>query len=621
MTGVANWLNQGAALPLALIGLPLLGGVIAWLLGKRYALQVAAVLVFGLANIFLSLALFLGGGADVTLPFAGYGFEGHFVAGGMSSVLLVFTSVVAFLLARYSVSYFKGDTRGGVFLLFYFVSIGFVNGALLSSNLPVMLVFWEGLLVCMGVLLLLGNLEKPRAAIKMLWISGVADLLLMLGVIVTIRVSGQSDIAAMGRLPVEGLGAYGCALMLLGAMGKAGAMPFHSWIPLAAEDASSPFLAVFPGSLEKILGIGLSIQIVTRIYDVRPGSAMSTLVLVIGAVTLLFGVSMALIQKDMKRLLSYHAISQVGYMLLGVGSCLPVGMVAALFHMMNNALYKSGLFLTAGAIERRTGTTDLRHVGGLGRAMPVTMTCFVIFGLSISGFPGFNGFFSKELVFDAALESGVVYYIVALVGAVMTAISFLKLGGAAFFGTLRLPRGIKQVREVRAGMYLPAVVLAALCVFFGAGNRLVDQWLFQPALGLTESFAGWPENWVLVALSVAALLLALADHLYGRKKTGGALGSADHIHHAPGLRQAYALAETGKLDPYNWLVAAVGGFSRVCQWVENGVSWVYDKGVPGLIGGASKLLHRGVNGSLTRYLLLAVAGFAGVLILFLLILL
>jgi len=473
----------------------------------------------------------------------------------------------------------------------------------------------------MTVLLLLGNLEKPRAALKMLWISGVADLLLMLGVIVTIRVSGQSDLAAIGRLPVEGLGAVGCVLMLLGAMGKAGAMPFHSWIPLAAEDAASPFLALFPGSFEKILGIGLSIRIVYQIYDVQPGSPVSTFVLVVGAVTLLFGVSMALVQKDMKRLLSYHAISQVGYMLLGVGSCLPIGMVAALFHMVNNALYKSGLFLTAGAIERRTGTTDLKHVGGLGRSMPVTMVCFILFGLSIAGFPGTNGFFSKELVFDAALESGVVYYIIALFGAVLTAISFLKLGGAAFFGTLHLPKGVKQVKEVRAGMYLPAVVLAALCVFFGFGNKLVETWLFQPALGLTESFAGWPENWVLVALSVAALLLALADHLYGLKKTGSALNSADHIHFAPGLKQVYALAEAGKLDPYNWLVAAVNGFSRACQWVENGVSWVYDKGVPGLVGGASKLLHRSVNGSLTRYLLLAVAGVACVLILFLLMML
>ena len=620
MTAVANWFDQGAALPLALIALPILGGLVVWLLRKRYALSVAAVLAFGFANVFLSVALYLGGGADVTLPFAGYGFEGHFVAAGMSSVLLMFTSVVAFLLARYCVTYYKGDKRGGTFLLFLFLSVGFVNGALLSSNLPVMLVFWEGLLVCMTALLLLGNLENPRAAIKMLWISGIADLLLMLGVIMTIRVSGQSDLAALNRLPVEGLGAWGCALMLLGAMGKAGAMPFHSWIPLAAEDASSPFLAVFPGAFEKILGIGLSIRIVSQIYDVQPGSAMSTLVLVVGAVTLLFGVSMALIQKDMKRLLSYHAISQVGYMLLGVGSCLPVGMVAALFHMMNNALYKSGLFLTAGAIERRTGTTDLRHVGGLGRAMPVTMVCFIVFGLAISGFPGFNGFFSKELVFDAALESGVGYYIVALVGAVLTAISFLKLGGAAFFGTLHLPKGVRQVKEVRAGLYLPAAVLAALCVLFGAANKLAETWLFQPALGLTESFAGWPENWLLVALSAAALLLALADHLYGRRKAGSALASADHIHYAPGLKQIYALAEAGKLDPYNWLVAAVGGFSRACQWLENGVSWVYDKGVPGLVGGASKLLHRGVNGSLTRYLLLAIAGLAGVIITFLLML-
>lgn len=621
MTGVANWLNQGATLPLALIALPILGGILLWLLNRRSTLSIAAVLVIGLANVFFCLALFLGGGADVTLPFAGYGFEGHFVARGMSSVLLVFTSVITFLLARYCVTYYKGDKRGGVFLLFFFVSIGFANGALLSSNLPVMLVFWEGLMACMAALLLLGNLAQPRAALKMIWISGVADLLLMLGVIITIRVSGQSDLAAIGHLPVEGLGAAGCALMLLGAMGKAGAMPFHSWIPLAAQDAASPFLALFPGSLEKILGIGLSIRIVSQIYDVQPGSAMSTFVLVVGAATLFFGVSMALVQKDMKRLLAYHAISQVGYMLLGVGSCLPVGMVAALFHMMNNALYKSGLFLTAGAIERRTGTTDLKHVGGLGRAMPVTMVCFIVFGLSIAGFPGTNGFFSKELVFDAALESGVVYYIVALVGAVLTAISFLKLGGAAFFGTPHLPKGVKQVKEVRAGMYLPAAVLAALCVFFGLGSKLVETWLFQPALGLKESFAGWPENWLLVALSVAALLLALADHLYGRRKTGSALASADHIHYAPGVKQVYALAEAGKLDPYNWLVAAVNGFSRACQWLEDGVSWVYDKGVPGLVGGASKLLHRGVNGSLTRYLLLAVAGLGCVLILFLLMLL
>lgn len=621
MASVCAWLGLGANLPLLLVGLPILGGLIVWLLKRHYTAQIAAVLFFGFANIFLCLALYLGGGVSVSLPFAGYGFEARFVSNGLSAVLPLFSSVVAFLLARYSVTFYRGKKEGGLFLLFLFVSVAFVNGALLSDNLPVMLVFWEGLLLSMSALLLLGNMQKPRAAIKMLWISGVADLLLMLGVIITIHVSGQSNISAISRLPVEGVGAAGCVLMLLGALGKAGAVPFHSWIPLAAEDAQSPFLALFPASLEKILGIGLAIRIVTQLYDVQPGSAVSTFVMIVGAATLFIGVAMALIQKDMKKLLSYHAISQVGYMILGVGSALPVGIVGALFHMINHVLYKSGLFLTAGAIEKRTGTTDLRHIGGLGRLMPITAACFVVFGLAISGFPGLNGFFSKELVFDAALESSVIYYIVALVGAAMTAISFLKLGGAAFFGKLSLPQGVKHVKEAPVGMTLPAIVLALLCVLLGVFNALAHSILLQPALGYTESFSGWPKSWILVALSIAALAFALLDHLYGRKKTGSALKSADHIHYAPGAKQVYALAEAGKLDPYNWLTAAVGGFSRACMWIEKGVSWVYDKGVPGLIRGVSSLLHRGVNGSLTRYLALAAAGLVCIAVLFLIVLL
>ena len=165
------------------------------------------------------------------------------------------------------------------------------------------------------------------------------------------------------------------------------------------------------------------------------------------------------------------------------------------------------------------------------------------------------------------------------------------------------------------------MALAALCLFFGVGSGVAHTFLLQPALGQAESFAGWPQNGLLVALSCGALLLALFDHLCGFRKSGSALGSADHIHNAPVLKQCYSLAEAGKLDPYNWLTAAIGGFSRACRWVESGVSWVYDKGVPNLIGGLAKLLHREVNGSLTRYLALAMAGLACVLVIFLIVLL
>ena len=203
----------------------------------------------------------------------------------------------------------------------------------------------------------------------------------------------------------------------------------------------------------------------------------------------------------------------------------------------------------------------------------------------------------------------------------MTAISFLKLGGAAFFGKLSLPQGVKHVKRAPLGMALPAVVLALLCVLMGVFNRVAHTVLLQPALGYSESFGGWPASPLLVALAIAALLLALFDHLYGRRRSGDALHSADHIHYAPVAKQIYAVAEAGKLDPYNWLTAGVGGFSRLCMAIEKGVSWVYDKGVPGLVRGASSLLHRAANGSLTRYLALAAAGLVCVAILFLIILL
>ncbi len=136
--------------------------------------------------------------------------------------------------------------------------------------------------------------------------------------------------------------------------------------------------------------------------------------MIIGAATILFAVMMALIQKDFKKLLSYHAISQVGYMILGIGTGLPAGIVGGLFHMINHAMYKSCLFLTGGSVEKQAGTTDLKKLGGIGRLMPVTFICFIIAAAAISGVPPLNGFFSKELVYDGALERHWIFYAAAL---------------------------------------------------------------------------------------------------------------------------------------------------------------------------------------------------------------
>ena len=193
---------------------------------------------------------------------------------------------------------------------------------------------------------------------------------------------------------------------------------------------------------------------------------------------------MALIQKDFKRLLSYHAISQVGYIILGIGTALPVGIIGGLFHMFNNAVYKSCLFYTAGSVERQAGTTDLKSLSGLGRQMPVTMITFLVAAASIAGVPLTNGFFSKEMIFDGALESGFVFYLAALVGAFFTALSFLKLGHAAFFGKPK--KTLAKVKEAPLPMLAPMIVLAAACLAMAALQAPITG-------GLTEAVFAVPK--------------------------------------------------------------------------------------------------------------------------------
>ncbi|HWQ58928.1 MAG TPA: proton-conducting transporter membrane subunit [Clostridia bacterium] len=620
---VCDFLNDPVRLLLALCLMPVLGGGLAWLARGKHqnALRMLVVLLFGAADFLAALALFLGGGASGVLAFGTEGLALTFAVSGLSSLMLLFASFMFLAVAVYAASWFRKKEGSGLYLLLLFVSLGMVNGALMSDNLGILLFFWEGLLCTLFGILLIGRRDNPKTAIKALALSGTADLIMMLGIVTTAHVAGTLNMSGISHLPIRGLGALGCACMLLGAMGKAGAMPFHSWIPDAATDAPAPFLAAFPGSLEKIAGIYLMARIVGDLYAVRPGSGMSLFAMIIGAATLFFGVAMALIQKDMKRLLSYHAISQVGYMILGIGTGLAVGIMGGVFHMMNHVLYKSGLFITAGAVEDQTGTTDLHKIGGLGRVMPATAACFIVCALSIAGFPGFNGFFSKELIFDAALESGAAFYVVALLGAFMTAASFLKLGGAAFFGKVRLPQNHRGAKEAPAGILVPALVLSAMCVFFGAYNAFPLDRLIGPALGSHEAFGGWPHSTALVLISCAALVLALVDHLYGRKRDGGALQAADHIHYAPGVRQCYALAERGKLDPYFFLMAAANGFSAACVWVEKGVSYLYDKAIPALVTGAGRALRAFWNGSVSRYLVIAAVGVACILAIFLAVLL
>ncbi|MFA6549499.1 MAG: proton-conducting transporter membrane subunit, partial [Candidatus Margulisiibacteriota bacterium] len=371
-------------------------------------------------------------------------------------------------------------------------------------------------------------------------------------------------------------------------------------------DAPLPFMALFPAALEKLIGIYFLTRLALEMFKLSPASWVSFLMMAIGAITILLAVMMALVQKDYKKLLSYHAISQVGYMILGIGTALPIGIIGGLFHMFNNALYKSCLFLTGGAVEKETGTSDITQLGGLLRAMPITAACFMVAAASISGVPPFNGFFSKELLYDGALERGFVFYLAAVTGSFFTAASFLKLGHAVYFGKTQ-----KQGKEAPWPMLLPMLVLAAICILFGVCNYIpID--LIKPIFKAKVHVPGL--NWMLTSITLLVLLGAVANHIFGVKRAGKASGASDHIHYAPGLSYVYDKAERRWFDPYVIGMWLTGILCVILKVIDRMIDWFYEVFITRLTAACSWLLRRAHNGDFSFYIVWSLVGAAVVLL-------
>jgi len=547
-------------------------------------------------NLIMAITLF-GKEASFSLPWTGFGLDFSFRLYQFSSFILLASAGFSFLIVLYCLAFMKGRPNLKKFFAFLLITVAMVNGAVLANNLLLMLFFWEGLLATTFVMILSGGKNAFSAATKALIIGGVADLLMTLGILMIGWQAGTFTMTSI-NLPMTFWGGFAFVLVMIGAIAKAGSMPFHTWIPDAALAAPLPFMAFLPAALEKLLGIYFLARISLDLFQFVSGSSMSILMMSVGAITILLAVMMALIQKDFKKLLSYHAISQVGYMILGIGTALPVGIVGGLFHMINHAMYKSTLFLTGGSVEKQAGTTNLEEISGLGRKMPITFICFIIAAAAISGVPPLNGFFSKELIFDGALESGTIFYIAALLGAFLTAASFLKLGHAAFLG--KPVKDISNVKEANWMMLIPMIVIASLCVLFGVYNPLPLNNLIQPILGERMAglnYSGLPHSWILVAISVVVLLLALANHIFGVKKTKRGLGAVDHIHYAPGLKQMYVWAEKRYFDPYDLSRYIVKVLAKVLYAIDRAIDWFYDTFCVWVVTSLSKVLKKMYSGN------------------------
>ena len=602
--------------------LPVLGpavlAVVLLLLPRTLRLVRDVLAVGGAAAlVYEAFALFAVKDLRFTVPWLGLGIDFDLRLYHFSGFILIALAGFLLLITLYTTVKMKDAPRGREFMAYIFLTAAFANGAALANNFVPLVFFWEGLLVTLyGLITIGGRPTSGRTAVKALLISGFCDFSMILGIGLLWTVAGT---ATMSEISVEptGLAAAAFVLMMIGAAGKAGAMPFHTWIPDAAVDAPVTFMAFLPAAFEKLLGIYLLARISLDFFKIRPGSAMSILLMIVGAVTIVLAVLMALVQKDLKRLLSYHAVSQVGYMVLGIGTAIPIGIAGGLFHMINHAMYKSGLFLSAGSVEHRAGTTDLKKLGGLRRDMPLTAFGFTVCALAISGVWPLNGFVSKEMVFHGAIETGyTVFAIAAWVGAVFTFASFLKAGHAVFFG--ERTREVPKVRESQPAMVLPILVLAGLCILFGVYNKLPLTLFIQPILG-GHAEAGTHLDFTshaldvfnMVALiSIGCLVLAFLLHRHGFLKGGRkAHLASEPIHRLPGMHQLYDLAERRVFDPYEQGVKVLHGLSMVLfKAVDRPLDFVYEKIVTVTGSKFTGILKKAHNGHYANYLAWCLAG-------------
>lgn len=560
------------------------------------------------ANIFLQPQMelswaWLGAGVTFTLK-----------ADNLSAFLLLAVSLFSAAISVYSFSLpNKGQSKWFFFNLL--MTQAFAAGAALADNMVAMLFFWEGLLVFLYTFIALSqdNKAAKRTAMKAFLINGVTDLCLLVGITITGYIAGTMSMSeiAHNKLTLDyGWSVFAYVLLLIGAVSKAGAFPFHTWIPDAATDSSAPFMAYIPAAIDKLLGIYFLAR--ASVYLFQLNNTMSLVLMTLGAVTILVAVMMAFVQKDYKRLLSYHAVSQTGYMILGIGTLNPVGIAGGLFHMINHATYKSCLFMTAGSVERQAGSTDLSKLGGLFRAMPLTGLCFIIAAAAISGIAPLNGFFSKELVYKGALDTGYTWFFVAAeIGSFLTLASFLKLGHSVFFG--ERPEGLKDVKEAPFSMLLPMTVLAGICVAFGFGARLPIENFISPALAALNIEHGMLSGFhadKLYFISVIVILAAVVNHLLGLAAGGGKASKAsDHIHYAPVLKETYELADRRAFDIYELgMDKAVPAVSKALFKADRAFDWLIDTlptSVAGFFSGASARFH---NGSYPLYMALTLAG-------------
>jgi len=506
-------------IPLGIVALPILGFALIIFFGKKLPLKGASVGISALGVSFLlSLWCFIHmqcAPADTAynfnldwVVFGNFTVTLGFLIDRFSATMMLTVSLVAWLIHIYSVGYMHGDRRFTTYFAYLGLFTTSMLGIVTANNFFQVFIFWE--LVGLSSYLLIGFWYEKKSAAdagkKAFIVNRIGDFGFLVGIFALFAGLGTFSFqeifsAAEGAVhnpalyPILAVGAFG---VLCGAVGKSAQLPLHVWLPDAMEGPTPVSALIHAATM-----VAAGVYLVARCFPLF--SAVPNVAEVVawtGGLTAIFSATIAIVQVDIKRVLAYSTVSQLGFMMMaaGVGSD-----TAAIFHLTTHAFFKALLFLGAGSVIYALHTNDLREMGGLYKKMKTTAITFIVGGLALAGFPPFSGFFSKDEILASAWESGhYALFVIAAITAFLTALYTFRLIFLAFFG--KESEAASRAHESPKVMTVPLVVLG----FFA----LVAGWIAIPGLG--KGFAGLAHthhhgqpNWMLMGVSVLIVTMGI----------------------------------------------------------------------------------------------------------------
>ncbi|GIQ70867.1 NADH-quinone oxidoreductase subunit L [Xylanibacillus composti] len=528
-----------------------------------------------------------------------------FEVNNLNTLMLVVVTLVSFLVNLYSLGYMKEDERINTFFAYVSLFTFSMLGLVLSINLVQFFIFWELVGVC-SFLLVGFWYTKPAAkaaAKKAFIVTRIGDVGLFLGMLLlfwnmpghSLEFSAIHNAAHTGALSA-GVITAAAILVFIGAVGKSGQFPLHTWLPDAME-GPTPISALIHAATMVAAGVYL----VARTFPLFQASDAALLtVAIVGGFTAIFAATIALAQNDIKRILAYSTVSQLGYMMLAMGIGTLSSYTAGMFHLYTHAFFKALLFLGAGSVIHAVHEQDIRKMGGLGSKMKITMLTFAIGTLALSGIVPFAGFWSKDAILTEAYHYQPILFWIALVAAFFTALYMARLFFLVFTGK---PRSDMHPHESPAVMTVPLIVLAILAVIAGfvyfPGNGWFGEWLTGENLGEHADMT------VMILSTVAGVGgLLIGWLLYGRRSNSEDWLEAKALPVYRVLNQKYYVDEAydnGVVKPLRGIGYLLDLFDR---YIVDGAV----RALAGVMTATGRIGLRMQNGQLQSYGLIGVIG-------------